>query len=49
MKSDYVYPINMGNDDEITINETAKLLIKLFNSQSKVIYNDLPKDDPLKT
>ena len=48
MKSDYVFPINMGNDDEITINETAKLIIKLLKSESKIIYTELPKDDPFK-
>ena len=48
MNSEYSYPINIGNDDEVTINEIAFTLISILNSQSKVIYNDLPEDDPLK-
>ena len=48
MISEYSYPINIGNDDEVTINEIASTLISILNSQSKVIYNDLPEDDPLK-
>ncbi|MFL3000360.1 MAG: NAD-dependent epimerase/dehydratase family protein [Cytophagales bacterium] len=48
MNSEYSYPINIGNDDEVTINEIASTLIFILNSQSKVIYNDLPEDDPLK-
>ena len=48
MNSEYSYPINIGNDDEVTINEIASTLISILNSQSKVIYNELPEDDPLK-
>ena len=48
MNSGYSYPINIGNDDEVTINEIASTLISILDSQSKVIYNDLPEDDPLK-
>ena len=48
MNSEYSYPINIGNDDEITINKIASMLISILNSQSKIIYNQLPEDDPLK-
>ena len=48
MNSEYSYPINIGNDDEVTINEIAFILISIFNSQSKIVYNQLPEDDPLK-
>ena len=48
MRTDYAYPINLGNDDEISINETASIIISLLNSKSKLIYNKLPEDDPLK-
>ena len=48
MNSEYSYPINIGNDDEVTINEIASTLISILNSESKIIYNDLPEDDPLK-
>ena len=39
-------PINLGNPCEITILELAKRVIKLTNSKSDLIYNNLPKDDP---
>jgi len=48
MNSEYSYPINIGNDDEVTINEIASTLISILNSESKIIYNKLPEDDPLK-
>ncbi len=48
MNSKYSYPINIGNDDEVTINEVASTLISILNSKSKIIYNQLPEDDPLK-
>jgi len=48
MNSEYSYPINIGNDDEVTINEIASTLISKLNSKSKIIYNELPEDDPLK-
>ena len=48
MDSNYAYPINIGNDDEITINEIASIIKILLNSNSKFIYNKLPEDDPLK-
>ena len=48
MNSEYSYPINIGNDDEVTINEIASTLISILKSESKIIYNELPEDDPLK-
>ena len=48
MKSDYAYPVNIGNNDEVSINEISKIIIKLLNSNSEIVYNDLPIDDPLK-
>ena len=48
MDSNYAYPINIGNDDEITINQIASIIKILLNSNSKIIYNKLPEDDPLK-
>lgn len=46
LMSDYVYPINIGNPDEITIGEFAEEIIKLTGTTQKVIYKDLPVDDP---
>ena len=44
--SDYAQPVNIGNPEEITINEFGEEIIRLTGSNSKVIYQDLPKDDP---
>ena len=41
-------PINIGNPNEITIKELATIILNLINTKSKIIYKDLPKDDPLK-
>ncbi len=48
LKINYSQPINLGNDDEVTINEVAKILIKLTKSNSKIVYKNLPDDDPIK-
>lgn len=39
-------PINLGNPGEFTILELAKLVIKMTNSNSKIVFSDLPSDDP---
>ncbi len=44
--SDYSQPVNIGNPEEITIKEFGEEIIKLTGSTSKVVYKDLPKDDP---
>ena len=41
-------PVNLGNPCERTVLELAELIIKLTNSNSKIIFKDLPKDDPIK-
>jgi len=46
LMSDYAQPVNIGNPDEITIKEFAEEIIKLTGTTQKVIYQDLPKDDP---
>ena len=46
--ADFIGPVNLGNPAEININEFAKLVLKLTSSNSKIIYKDLPKDDPTK-
>ncbi len=46
--SDYTGPVNIGNPDEITIREFAEEIIQLTNSDQKIVYHDLPKDDPKK-
>jgi len=44
--SDYNQPVNIGNPDEITILEFAEEVVKLTGSKSKIIFKDLPTDDP---
>ena len=39
-------PVNLGMPQEFTIRELAELTIKLTNSNSKIIYCELPADDP---
>ena len=39
-------PVNIGNPDEITIGQFAEEIIKLTGTDQKVIYKDLPIDDP---
>lgn len=47
LMSDYAQPVNIGNPDEITIAQFAEEIIKLTGTNQKVIYKDLPKDDPM--
>lgn len=46
LMSDYAQPVNIGNPSEITIKEFAEEIIKLTGTNQKVVYYDLPKDDP---
>lgn len=43
---DITGPINLGNPVEFSIKQLADLVIKLVNSKSKIVYRDLPSDDP---
>lgn len=47
LMSDYAEPVNVGNPDEITISEFAEEIISLTGTTQKVIYKDLPVDDPM--
>ncbi len=47
LMSDYSLPVNIGNPDEITIKDFAQEIIKLTGTDQKIVYKDLPKDDPL--
>ncbi|MBU0547430.1 MAG: SDR family oxidoreductase [Candidatus Omnitrophica bacterium] len=39
-------PVNLGNPDELTIMQLAKLVLKITRSKSKIVYRQLPVDDP---
>jgi len=44
--SDYVQPMNIGNPDEISLRAFAEEIIQLTGTDQKIVYKDLPKDDP---
>jgi dTDP-glucose 4,6-dehydratase len=46
LMSNYVYPVNLGNPDEITILELAYEIKELAGSSSKIVFKPLPPDDP---
>ncbi|PCI94185.1 MAG: NAD-dependent dehydratase [Flavobacteriales bacterium] len=48
LMSDYHLPVNIGNPDEITILDFCKEIIKLTGTDQKIIYKDLPVNDPMK-
>ncbi|MGB8313302.1 MAG: UDP-glucuronic acid decarboxylase family protein [Aestuariivirga sp.] len=39
-------PVNLGNPGEYTIGEFARIIIEMTASRSKIVYCELPKDDP---
>jgi dTDP-glucose 4,6-dehydratase len=41
-----VNPVNIGNQDELTMLQLAKEIIELTGSRSKIVFKDLPEDDP---
>jgi len=42
----FIGPVNLGNPEEYTILELAKLIISMTGSKSKIAYKPLPSDDP---
>ena len=46
LKSNYVYPVNIGNPVEISIKQAAEEIVMLTKTTSRIVYKDLPKDDP---
>lgn len=45
---DFTGPANLGNPSEISILELAEKVLKITKSRSKIIYNPLPQDDPVR-
>jgi UDP-glucuronate decarboxylase len=43
---DFVGPVNLGNPGEFTIRELAELVVELTGSKSRLVYQELPEDDP---
>ena len=46
--SDVAGPINIGNPEEYTIKELALKIIELTGAKSKLVYKELPSDDPVR-
>lgn len=48
MNTKFIGPINLGNNSERTILDFAKTIIEMTGSKSKIIFKELPQDDPIK-
>jgi dTDP-glucose 4,6-dehydratase len=46
--SDCVGPVNLGNPNEVTVLELAKVVLEVVGSHSAVVFRDLPVDDPVR-
>lgn len=46
LMSDYAYPVNIGNPDEITIRQFGEEIVKLTGTNQKLVLKPLPQDDP---
>jgi dTDP-glucose 4,6-dehydratase len=46
MRSGVNDPVNLGNPYEFTIMQLARLVLKMTDSKSKIVYKSLPQDDP---
>jgi len=45
---DCIGPVNLGNPDEFTVRELADLVLELTGSKSKIVFEPLPADDPVR-
>ena len=46
LSSGEVYPVNLGNPDEINLLELAHRILGVTGSRSRIVYRPLPEDDP---
>lgn len=46
LMSDYAWPVNIGNPDQISLKEFAEEIIALTGTKQKIVYRPLPQDDP---
>lgn len=47
-KENFSGPVNLGNPEETSISDLAKKIIKMTESESKIVYQELPGDDPVR-
>jgi UDP-glucuronate decarboxylase len=45
-KEGFVGPVNIGNPGEFTIKELAEMVVRLTGSSGKIVYKNIPADDP---
>ena len=45
-ENSFIGPVNLGNPNEISMNELASKVLKLTQSKSRLVFMDLPEDDP---
>ena len=43
---DHAQPVNIGNPDEISLLDFAEEIIKLTGTKQKIVFKELPTDDP---
>jgi nucleoside-diphosphate-sugar epimerase len=46
MKGEEKRPVNIGNPHEMSVLEIARMVIEISSSESELIYEGLPEDDP---
>jgi dTDP-glucose 4,6-dehydratase len=46
MRSDVNEPVNIGNPHEMSVETMARTIIRMTGSSSRLVYKDLPTDDP---
>jgi dTDP-glucose 4,6-dehydratase len=46
MMSNHVLPMNIGNPEEISMEQLAREIIQLSGSKSRIVFKPLPEDDP---
>jgi dTDP-glucose 4,6-dehydratase len=47
LMSDYSYPVNIGNPDEVTMLQLAEEILAMVpGSTSRIVFQELPEDDP---
>jgi dTDP-glucose 4,6-dehydratase len=46
MMSEYTLPMNIGNPAELTMLQLAKEIVELTRTSSKIVFKELPQDDP---
>jgi len=46
MQSRHSAPVNLGNPAEFSIMQLARLVVKLTGTKSRIVYRQLPQDDP---